>query len=79
MKLMFTLFKISPTEHGFILPFEVISMLLLAAMIGCIVIAMKTSKDSASPTFMENGLEDAKKEGAIATFNTNESTLEEVI
>ncbi|MBD0288425.1 MAG: NADH-quinone oxidoreductase subunit J [Flavisolibacter sp.] len=33
---------LSTTEHGFVLPFEVVSMLLLAAMIGCIVIAMKT-------------------------------------
>ena len=32
---------LSTTAHGFILPFEVVSMLLLAAMIGCIVIAMK--------------------------------------
>ena len=32
---------LSTTEHGFILPFEVISILLLAAMIGAIVIAMK--------------------------------------
>jgi NADH-quinone oxidoreductase subunit J len=32
---------LSTTEHGFVLPFEVVSMLLLAAMIGCIVIAMK--------------------------------------
>ncbi|MGZ5255146.1 MAG: NADH-quinone oxidoreductase subunit J family protein, partial [Flavitalea sp.] len=32
---------LSLTDHGFILPFEVVSMLLLAAMIGCIVIAMK--------------------------------------
>jgi NADH-quinone oxidoreductase subunit J len=32
---------LSLTEHGYILPFEVVSMLLLAAMIGCIVIAMK--------------------------------------
>jgi NADH-quinone oxidoreductase subunit J len=32
---------LSTQEHGYILPFEVISMLLLAAMIGCIVIAMK--------------------------------------
>jgi NADH-quinone oxidoreductase subunit J len=32
---------LSTTEHGYILPFEVVSMLLLAAMIGCIVIAMK--------------------------------------
>ena len=28
-------------QHGFVLPFEVVSMLLLAAMIGAIVIAMK--------------------------------------
>jgi NADH-quinone oxidoreductase subunit J len=33
---------LSPTEHGYVLPFEVVSMLLLAAMIGCIVIAMKS-------------------------------------
>lgn len=33
---------LSTTEHGFLLPFEVVSMLLLAAMIGCIVIAIKT-------------------------------------
>ena len=30
-------------EHGFALPFEVVSMLLLAAMVGCIVIAIKAS------------------------------------
>jgi NADH-quinone oxidoreductase subunit J len=33
---------LSTTEHGYVLPFEVISILLLAAMIGCIVIAIKT-------------------------------------
>ena len=33
---------LSPTAHGYVLPFEVVSMLLLAAMIGCIVIAMRT-------------------------------------
>lgn len=32
---------LSTTEHGYLLPFEVVSMLLLAAMIGCIVIAIK--------------------------------------
>jgi NADH-quinone oxidoreductase subunit J len=32
---------LSTTDHGYVLPFEVVSMLLLAAMIGCIVIAMK--------------------------------------
>lgn len=33
---------LSTTEHGYLLPFELVSILLLAAMIGCIVIAMKT-------------------------------------
>lgn len=32
---------LSVTEHGYILPFEVVSILLLAAMVGCIVIAAK--------------------------------------
>ncbi len=32
---------LSTTEHGYILPFEVVSILLLAAMIGAIVIAIK--------------------------------------
>lgn len=36
---------LSTQEHGFILPFEVVSVLLLAAMIGCIVIAMKSKSE----------------------------------
>ena len=32
---------LSTTAHGYVLPFEVISILLLAAMIGAIVIAIK--------------------------------------
>ena len=32
---------LSTTEHGYLLPFELASILLLAAMIGCIVIAIK--------------------------------------
>jgi len=36
---------LSTTQHGYVLPFEVVSMLLLAAMVGCIVIAMKSSKN----------------------------------
>lgn len=36
-------------EGGYALPLEVVSMLLLAALIGCIVIAMKTPKE-----FLEN-------------------------
>ena len=49
---------LSPTEHGFILPFEVVSILLLSAMIGCIVIAMKhgTSPDAPKqPEVEESG------------------------
>jgi NADH-quinone oxidoreductase subunit J len=34
---------LNTTTGGYALPFEVVSMLLLAAMVGCIVIAMKTS------------------------------------
>ncbi len=34
---------LSVEEGGFALPFEVVSMLLLAAMIGCIVIAMRSN------------------------------------
>ena len=36
---------LSTTEYGYIIPFEVVSILLLAAMIGCIVIAMKIKPD----------------------------------
>lgn len=35
---------LSTTEHGYLLPFEVVSILLLAAMIGCIVIALKPAE-----------------------------------
>lgn len=48
---------LSPTEHGFILPFEVVSMLLLAAMIGCIVIAMKSPTDTPVLQEIEESLE----------------------
>lgn len=37
---------LSTTTHGYALPFEVVSILLLAAMIGCIVIAMKSPSNS---------------------------------
>lgn len=36
---------LSTTAHGYLLPFEVVSVLLLAAMIGCIVIATKTKRE----------------------------------
>jgi NADH-quinone oxidoreductase subunit J len=35
---------LSVTEGGFALPFEVVSMLLLAALVGCIVIAMRSTE-----------------------------------
>ena len=37
---------LSTTEHGFVLPFEAVSILLLAAMIGCIVIAIKSKPET---------------------------------
>lgn len=37
---------LSITDGGYALPFEIISMLLLAAMIGCIVIALRTKKEN---------------------------------
>jgi len=45
---------LSLTEHGYILPFEVVSMLLLSAMIGCIVIALKVSPEAVSSKKGEN-------------------------
>jgi NADH-quinone oxidoreductase subunit J len=36
---------LSTSEHGYVLPFEVLSILLLAAMIGCIVIAIKVKPE----------------------------------
>lgn len=39
---------LSTSEHGYILPFEVVSILLLAAMIGCIVIAIKPAHEQNS-------------------------------
>lgn len=37
---------LSVDEGGFALPFEVVSMLLLAALVGCIVIAMRSPKET---------------------------------
>ncbi|MEX6688333.1 NADH-quinone oxidoreductase subunit J [Danxiaibacter flavus] len=41
---------LSTTEHGYILPFEVVSLLLLSAMVGCIVIALKPPKENVERT-----------------------------
>ena len=46
---------LSTTEHGYILPFEVVSILLLSAMIGCIVIAMKPPETKAAEAQQSSG------------------------
>ena len=75
---------LSTTEYGFILPFEVVSMLLLASMVGCIVIAMKTPPVAGSVN--SNGIE--RNTGAPLTpqhetikiiKNAPELEIEEVI
>jgi NADH-quinone oxidoreductase subunit J len=42
-------------ENGYALPFEVVSILLLAAMVGCIVIAIKAPSTSFTANAEENG------------------------
>jgi len=49
---------LSTASGGYALPFEVVSMLLLAAMVGCIVIAMKAPS---APSAKGKELDDAKK------------------
>ncbi|MBC6491257.1 NADH-quinone oxidoreductase subunit J [Flavihumibacter stibioxidans] len=56
---------LSVTDHGYVLPFEVVSILLLAAMIGCIVIAMKTpveKKPEGSPLTIKEPVTETQKE-----------------
>jgi NADH-quinone oxidoreductase subunit J len=55
---------LSTTEYGFILPFEVVSILLLSAMIGCIVIAMK-SKTPEQPVIKKISKPEIKREEPI--------------
>jgi NADH-quinone oxidoreductase subunit J len=51
------------TEHGYALPFEVVSILLLAAMIGCIVIAMKSNKNKNQEA--RNKVQEIKNEESV--------------
>jgi NADH-quinone oxidoreductase subunit J len=51
-------------ENGFALPFEVVSILLLAAMVGCIVIAIKAPAETSSTK--------EKEQGAIENFKEKE-------
>ena len=57
---------------GYALPFEVVSMLLLAAMIGCIVIAMKTPGPST------NGKAKNKELETIREASETEITINEI-
>ena len=54
------------TNGGYALPFEVVSMLLLAAMIGCIVIAMKSPAQTTPPAVAKELDESQKK--LVETF-----------
>lgn len=73
---------LSTTEHGFVLPFEVISMLLLAAMIGCIVIAMKSPEETGTSDVEEPVQQDRSPPVQQAAKNiliTPAKEVEEVI
>jgi NADH-quinone oxidoreductase subunit J len=59
---------LSTTSGGYSLPFEVVSMLLLAAMIGCIVIAIKTPA-ATNGKAKEVGLEKLKESKLEITIN----------
>ena len=56
---------LSTKAGGYALPFEVVSMLLLAAMIGCIVIAMKALGSSTNGKAKEKELETIKEASEI--------------
>jgi NADH-quinone oxidoreductase subunit J len=71
---------LSTTSYGFVLPFEVVSMLLLAAMVGCIVIAMKTPEQKQAairPSPVQPELP-VNIEELIITTITKKETAEEV-
>jgi NADH-quinone oxidoreductase subunit J len=71
---------LSPTEHGYLLPFEVVSILLLAAMIGCIVIAMKPAEakpaEPKEAAVENNNLTPAPEESVVVVSKT---TIEEEV
>lgn len=62
---------LSVDQNGFALPFEVISMLLLAAMVGCIVIALRTP----SITVVKEPEEKKEEETIRFTTITSEPVL----
>ena len=54
---------LSTKQNGYALPFEVVSMLLLAAMIGCIVIAIKEKT---------NKIDERNREGEMAQVSAED-------
>jgi len=64
---------LSTTENGYALPFEVVSMLLLAAMIGCIVIAMRPSAPT-NGKVKEKDLEEIKEDTRTIVTPFNEKS-----
>ena len=60
---------LSTTDGGYSLPFEVVSMLLLAAMVGCIVIAMKSSSSSTNGKVTKQEIEIIKEESEEMIIN----------
>jgi NADH-quinone oxidoreductase subunit J len=69
---------LSTTEHGFILPFEVVSMLLLAAMIGCIVIAIKSPEEKQAENIIVTVEENIKVTTTEISILPEPSLTEEV-
>ena len=68
---------LSTREHGYVLPFEIVSILLLAAMIGCIVIAMKSPEASDATDKKENDMPLPNERIRVTTISKTEN-LEEV-
>jgi len=62
-------------KYGFVLPFEVVSMLLLAAMIGCIVIAMRSAPKG--KTIEKPALPASANGGTIKQVAEPQETMEE--
>ena len=52
-------------ENGYALPFEVVSMLLLAAMVGCIVIAIKVPAGASSKEQKQGNIENLKEKEIV--------------
>jgi NADH-quinone oxidoreductase subunit J len=68
------------SNGGYALPFEVVSMLLLAAMVGCIVIAMKAPSTVLSDQPAAKGMELAESRKSMPqTFELSEQENKKVL